>query len=317
MLSMVPPPDTFSLVLFSSTARQLGSNEEYVRFVGTADYVSPEMLNDEDTTEASDLWALGCVLFQMLSGAPPFRADSDYLTFKRIEELDYSFPGAFHVDAQALVRALLQPEPARRLGAGRSAGGYPELKLHAFFVKSEPPVDFNLIHTLPPPPLLLSPHMPDISRDLARNGDLAERLLPSEYRGSLMAEQAGIPYSNLLSSEKRELIVLATTVFKYRHLSCKRRHLVLSDAMDGTCRLFYLDSVSWALKGTIPWSKDLHAVLMPRGSFRIHTPKRTYYLSDPGGSDVVAECWVRTITKMQARHVLQRQPLYMHVHSIS
>ena len=42
----------------------------------------------------------------MLSGEPPFRAESEYLTFRRIEQLDYSFPAGFPADAESLVRAL-------------------------------------------------------------------------------------------------------------------------------------------------------------------------------------------------------------------
>lgn len=43
-------------------------------FVGTAQYVSPELLTDKVAHYASDLWALGCIIYQMISGLPPFRA---------------------------------------------------------------------------------------------------------------------------------------------------------------------------------------------------------------------------------------------------
>lgn len=42
-------------------------------FVGTAYYVSPEMLQVNQATQASDLWALGCIIYKMLTGREPFQ----------------------------------------------------------------------------------------------------------------------------------------------------------------------------------------------------------------------------------------------------
>jgi serine/threonine protein kinase len=43
-------------------------------FVGTAQYVSPELLSEKSASRSSDLWALGCIIYQMVSGLPPFRS---------------------------------------------------------------------------------------------------------------------------------------------------------------------------------------------------------------------------------------------------
>lgn len=43
-------------------------------FVGTAQYVSPELLTEKTTLPTSDLWALGCIIYQMIAGLPPFRS---------------------------------------------------------------------------------------------------------------------------------------------------------------------------------------------------------------------------------------------------
>jgi 3-phosphoinositide dependent protein kinase-1 len=77
------------LVDFGSALRLDCGDGSQSRFVGTAQYVSPEALNDEDATGSADMWALGCVLFQMLAGASPFVADSEYLTFRKFEALDH------------------------------------------------------------------------------------------------------------------------------------------------------------------------------------------------------------------------------------
>ena len=80
-------------------------------FVGTAQYVSPELLSEKtackrlsfrslpscatDTDGSSDLWALGCIIYQLLAGAVPFRAMNEYQTFKKIAALDYEIPDGF------------------------------------------------------------------------------------------------------------------------------------------------------------------------------------------------------------------------------
>jgi 3-phosphoinositide dependent protein kinase-1 len=60
--------------------------------VGTAYYVSPEMLRENKASPASDLWALGCIIFRMLTGAYPFKGETDFATFNLILECKYRFP---------------------------------------------------------------------------------------------------------------------------------------------------------------------------------------------------------------------------------
>ena len=84
-------------------------------FVGTAEYVSPELLTNKNACKASDLWAYGCIIYQMLAGRPPFKGGSEYLTFQKIVNLDYEFPPGFPPAARDLVERLLVLDPARRL----------------------------------------------------------------------------------------------------------------------------------------------------------------------------------------------------------
>lgn len=95
-------------------------------FVGTAEYVSPELLTDKAACKASDLWAFGCIVFQLLSGRPPFKAANEYQTFQKIVNLDYEFPKGFPPVAKDLVERLLVLDPARRLNIEH-------IKNHEFF----------------------------------------------------------------------------------------------------------------------------------------------------------------------------------------
>ncbi|KAH8203278.1 hypothetical protein TruAng_002576 [Truncatella angustata] len=84
-------------------------------FVGTAEYVSPELLKDRNACKASDLWAFGCMIYQMLAGRPPFKGNTEWLTFEKIISLDYDFPAGFPPAARDLVERLLVRDPSRRL----------------------------------------------------------------------------------------------------------------------------------------------------------------------------------------------------------
>ncbi|OKL60435.1 hypothetical protein UA08_03999 [Talaromyces atroroseus] len=90
-------------------------SERASSFVGTAEYVSPELLTDKNACKASDLWAFGCIIFQLLAGRPPFKAANEYLTFQKIVALEYEFPTGFPSIARDLVERLLVLDPTRRL----------------------------------------------------------------------------------------------------------------------------------------------------------------------------------------------------------
>ena len=84
-------------------------------FVGTAEYVSPELLTEKNACKASDLWAFGCIIYQLLAGRPPFKAGNEYQTFQKIVALEYQFPPGFPPLAKDLVERLLVLDPNRRL----------------------------------------------------------------------------------------------------------------------------------------------------------------------------------------------------------
>ncbi|KAI4499327.1 hypothetical protein M0802_005587 [Mischocyttarus mexicanus] len=129
-------------------------------FVGTAQYVSPELLTDKTASRASDLWALGCIVYQMVAGLPPFRSKylSEYLIFQKILKLEYEIPDGFCELAKSLVSQLLVLDPNERLGAQDEHGaGYPSIRAHPFFKG----VDFETLHEQTPPPIY--PYLPGTS----------------------------------------------------------------------------------------------------------------------------------------------------------
>ncbi|KAE8986250.1 Serine/threonine-protein kinase [Phytophthora rubi] len=92
--------------------------------VGTAAYLPPELLTTGVCTSACDMWALGCVLYIMLSGSHPFDLDgmsSDHVVEHRIkaEPISFAFSAWNNVspDAKDLISKLLVKDPTLRLTA--------------------------------------------------------------------------------------------------------------------------------------------------------------------------------------------------------
>ncbi|KAJ9117630.1 hypothetical protein QFC22_004480 [Naganishia vaughanmartiniae] len=91
----------------NATDRDATQEERKRSFVGTAEYVSPEVLRNEHASFAADIWAFGCILFQMLAGRPPFRGATEYLTFQQVLKAEYEFPEGFDEQAKALLQQVL------------------------------------------------------------------------------------------------------------------------------------------------------------------------------------------------------------------
>lgn len=82
---------------------------------------------------SSDFWAFGCIIYQFLTGHPPFKGSNEYQTFQKILKLDYKFPEFnFPSEAKDLISQLLVLNPNERLGSP-SKGGVEALKAHPFF----------------------------------------------------------------------------------------------------------------------------------------------------------------------------------------
>lgn len=95
-------------------------------FVGTAEYVSPELLLQNKSNYCSDVWALGCMLYQFSQGTPPFKGENELATFEKIVNLDYRWICSVSPLVMDLVSNILVIDPAVRYTI-------PQIKKHAWF----------------------------------------------------------------------------------------------------------------------------------------------------------------------------------------
>ncbi|KAK6240366.1 hypothetical protein SCA6_005755 [Theobroma cacao] len=118
-------------------------------FVGTHEYVSPEVASGGSHGNAVDWWALGIFIYEMIYGRTPFAAPSNELTLRNIVKRPLTFPihppsSLSEHHARDLISGLLNKDPNSRLGSKRGAA---DVKTHPFFKG----LNFALIRSLTPP----------------------------------------------------------------------------------------------------------------------------------------------------------------------
>lgn len=101
-------------------------------FVGTHEYLAPEIVSGEGHGSAVDWWTLGIFIFELLYGVTPFKGIDHELTLANIVARALEFPKepAIPASVKDLISQLLTKDPARRLG---STMGATAIKHHPFF----------------------------------------------------------------------------------------------------------------------------------------------------------------------------------------
>lgn len=117
-------------------------------FVGTEEYIAPEVIKGDGHTSAVDWWTLGILIYEMLYGTTPFKGKNRNATFANILRDEVPFPDHSNVQlsnlCKSLIRKLLIKDETRRLGARAGAS---DVKTHQFFRTTQ----WALIRHMKPP----------------------------------------------------------------------------------------------------------------------------------------------------------------------
>lgn len=151
-------------------------------FVGTEEYIAPEVIRGNGHTAAVDWWTLGILIYEMLFGMTPFKGSNTNETFCNILKNDIIFPNNNDIsrNCKDLIKKLLYKNESKRLGCKMGAA---DIKRHPFFKK----VQWSFLRNQEPP---LIPKLTENGFDFAassssKNKKGTNKTNPAEQSGPI------------------------------------------------------------------------------------------------------------------------------------
>ncbi|CAG5123695.1 unnamed protein product [Candidula unifasciata] len=97
-------------------ARVLHHESSFAKtYVGTPYYMSPELVNNQSYNEKSDIWSLGCMLYELCALVPPFTASNQSELNRKIRTGDFPrIPSQYSLELDLIIRKMIQVEVIRR-----------------------------------------------------------------------------------------------------------------------------------------------------------------------------------------------------------
>ncbi|KAI3997009.1 hypothetical protein MKX01_021285 [Papaver californicum] len=150
-------------------------------FVGTHEYLAPEIIRGEGHGSAVDWWTFGIFLYELLHGTTPFKGSGNRATLFNVVGQPLKFPDApnVSVNAKDLIRGLLVKDPQKRIAYRRGAT---EIKQHPFFEG----VNWALVRSAAPPHV---PEPVDFAQFASKEAAHTEKQVAAENGGGASANK--------------------------------------------------------------------------------------------------------------------------------
>ena len=264
------------------------SDRRGLTFVGTAEYVSPEVLGDKPAGFGADIWALGIMIYQMFCGRTPFKEKTNYLIFRKIEELKIEYSSNVNIteEAKDLISKILVKEPSKRLGAGEKGTEYDinHLKEHPFFKG----IDWDNLHNITPPN---SEDFDFLMKKMVKKNTISVINNNVKNINSIKEEEGKENNKKKDTSDENDdnkPIVLKKGYLDKKNpwfFTYNKRKVIL----DSTPKLVYIDPDKNIIKGEIILDKNFKITHINDNIFDIVSPKRSFRFKATNGDSLVWE----------------------------
>jgi len=270
-----------------TSSDKLNDTSKRYSFVGTCEYCSPELLNDRLASQKSDIWAIACILFQLLTLKVPFKGANEYLTFQLILKCNVTYPDSFPSQARDLVSKILILNSDKRPTLA-------EIRKHSFFYGTDwdnymdtvPPLEYSSTTNMIMRSLTSSESISNMEMKLiGSNASSGSRLLqPNDSLVSLNSF-ATVHYASLLKPS--EIVVFYGLVVNKKLLQSKKYLLLLTTLK----RLLFVDPTSTIIR------KEYHSIEQEPlfkniNHFELFVSEQKFVLQTPNNN---ANEWVRNI----------------------
>ncbi|XP_030010080.1 serine/threonine-protein kinase 36 [Sphaeramia orbicularis] len=144
---------------------------------GTPLYMSPELVEEKPYDHTADLWSLGCILYELHTGAPPFYTNSIFHLVQLIVRNPVKWPDTMSDTCMSFLKGLLTKDPQKRLS-------WPDLLHHPFVADNVVVLSDSSVHS----PLTVTPS-PDMLA--LKRQQVSAKTLPSSGESRLLQKVRG------------------------------------------------------------------------------------------------------------------------------
>jgi len=244
--------DLFKYLIHPFFESEIGKSNKlkHHKFVGTAEYMAPEVINSKEIGYYTDMWSAICILFLCFTDNTPFSDKTEYLIFQNISNIKIKekYLKLIPDDALDLIKNFFKEDPLERIGFKSIKDfDFDKIKSHPFFVIKDKDLSLNQIRQN-----LMNKNYYFL-KSLLKNNNYKNR-----FEENKIEQKETILKSGLLKKQSQ-------------YIYYEKQKIILYD----TPRIDFILPHK-QIKGRINLTKECYAELIKSNQFKLYTPERTY-----------------------------------------